>query len=204
MKAPAETLNDLLGRVATPLKDREFSRKGSSFYLRRHANWGVLNIQKSSRSTARATLFTVNVGVALERLLRFFGRPVTKPLLDDCHWVMRLGALVDGHSDKWWTIDVNTDSEALGREIEGMLLDRAIPETERYLEDSALRDLWLSGRSPGLTEIQRLMNLVVLLAEIGPQERIEPAVRQLRDLSAGKPTQGKVSWLLTKLENAAV
>ena len=56
----------------------------------------------------------------------------------------------------------------------------AVPEISRYVSDEALRDLWLSGRSPGLGEYERLRYLAVLLKAISPGEHLEPTLEALR------------------------
>lgn len=111
---------------------------------------------------------------------------------------MRLGFLQAGR-DKWWTVDQGTALDSVEQEIRQLLCERGILEIEKHLDDANLRDLWLSGRSPGLTEIQRLMNLVVLIKAIGPPDLLDRHIEQLTRKTANKPTAGKVTWLLGRL-----
>ena len=55
---PTVSFKELLSLVATRIEEAGFHRKGSSFYLREGGNWGVVNFQKSGKSTADAILFT--------------------------------------------------------------------------------------------------------------------------------------------------
>jgi hypothetical protein len=52
-----------------------------------------------------------------------------------------------------------------------------VPEIMLYKSEDALRDLWQSGRSPGLTEGQRIICLAALLKEMGR----ELELRKLED-----------------------
>jgi Domain of unknown function (DUF4304) len=203
MAMVAEAYGLLLAGLTNELKGRGFSRQGSSFYLRKGNNWGLINFQKSTKSTADSILFTVNLGVASERLRRFFsGQKAELPGVSACHWSMRLGFLQAGR-DKWWTVDRGTVLDLVEEEIRHLLLERGIPEIEKHVDDASLRDLWLAGRSPGLTEIQRLMNLVVVLEAIGPTDALEVNIEKLREKTANKPTAGRVTWLLSRMRNTA-
>src|SRR5258708_3250043 len=53
------------------LRAAGLTRKGDTFYLNSAGNWGVINFQKSTSNTADEVKFTVNLGVASARILRF-------------------------------------------------------------------------------------------------------------------------------------
>ncbi len=179
----------LLSDIGIKIKPFGYKRTHSSFTLQEDGNWGIINFQKSTESNSETILFTINLGVASSRLLRFFATKYTQngPNIWDCHWGVRLGHLLQG-KDIWWTIETKTSIEILGEKLWTDLQDKCIPEIARYIHDPDLRDLWLSGSSPSLTEFQRLINLSVLLKEIGPQELLEPVLSKLNQISLGKPT----------------
>lgn len=204
---PAEGFKVVLREaIVPPLKAAGFARRGQTFYRRPADGWEVFNVQRSRFNTAATVLFTLNLGVASARLLRFFapGRfavaePKTRPEIWDCHWQQRLGFLLPARLDTWWAIEAETPLAPLIREIGAHLRDLAIPEIARHASDEALRDLWLGGRSPGLTDFQRLLNLTVLLEALGPRERLAPVMDELRRISAGKPFAGLAEEQLRKL-----
>jgi hypothetical protein len=194
----------LLTELGPVLSEQGFRRRGQRFHLRGGDNWALVEFQKSTKSTREATIFTVNLGVALGRLLTFAGVDTARPpSIDQCHWSERIGFLV-GSRDKWWTIDQATDVGALDEELRREIVDRGVPEIKRLLSEEALKILWLEGRSPGLTDIQRLKHLSVLLKALGPAEQLEPTLRRLEDLSAGKPTAGMVKHHIDRLNATAV
>ncbi len=165
----------LLSYVNAKIIPFGYKRNKSNFYHREDGNWGVINFQRSTKSNKNIIIFTINLGVASSRLLSFFAINPSKsgPNFEDCHWQKRMGHLVQG-KDVWWSIIQNTQIEILGEEIWLHLLNLGIPEIAKFIHDQNLRDLWLSGTSPSLTEFQRYLNLSILLKEIGPIELLEP------------------------------
>jgi Domain of unknown function (DUF4304) len=174
--------------VAPALKPHGFSRNRQTFYCRSQNNWGLIDFQKSWQSDRETLHFTVNLGVASERLLRFFSPDkIKRPSIWDCHWQIRLSYLMN-KNDVWWKVDEQTSIDDLGKEIVNPLVNRGIQEINHHIRDESLRDLWISGQSPSLTEFQRLMYLSVLLKELGPSELLEPTLTKFKQVSEGKPS----------------
>lgn len=163
---PSDAFKVLLNHVKPVLREIGYTRSRARFYTRHHGNWGVIEFQKSQRTDKKHLVFTINLGIASARLQQFYsGNSILRDLkIDACHWNERIGALLPGKPDKWWTIADGTHVDDLCTEIQSILVDVASVEIERYICDEALRELWLSGRSPGLTNFQRLRNLSVFLA----------------------------------------
>src|SRR5262249_52151371 len=150
------------------------------------SNYALINFQRSVKSNSSTVVFTLNVGVSSGRLLRFSGRQVGfKPAIEDCHWRLRVGDLLQEAGDKWWTVDLNTPLQPLADLITEVLVNKAVPEIEKHVSDGSLRDLWLSGASPGLNEFERLKNLSVLLKALGPPDRLEAVLEEMSRLTKG-------------------
>jgi Domain of unknown function (DUF4304) len=187
--------------VAPALKPYGFSMNRQTFYCQSQNNWGLIDFQKSWHSGEETLPFTVNLGVASDRLLRFFSPDkIKRPSIWDCHWRIRLGYLMN-KEDVWWKVDEQTSVENLGKEIVNPLTNRAIQEINHYISDESLRDLWISGQSPSLTEFQRLMYLSVLLKELGPEELLEPTLLELKQISEGKPSAVTAELHIEKLRD---
>lgn len=199
---PADKLKELVGRIAPVLKGHGFSRKGLTFYINRDGNYGLINFQKSTKSNSDMIIFTINIGVISRRLLQFFSaeQRSTDLFVDNCHWRERIGFMLPTRQDKWWTIEANTSTEHLAEELCEYIVSLAIPEINKYIEDEALRDLWLSGRSPGLTNFQRLMNLSVMVKALGPSDELESVMRDLQQAVEGQPTASVAERHLRRLE----
>lgn len=141
----------------------------------------MINLQKRTGSTRQFVRFTINLGIFSERISSPFRAPSGgPPSIWICHVRERIGFLLPVRQDCWWEIDACTSVDALADEIKGHLMKVAVPEISRYVSDEALRDLWLSGRSPGETDLMRLRYLAVLLNRIGPEEHLEPTLEALR------------------------
>jgi len=199
---PTVSFKDVLSIVVTRLGEVGFRRKGSSFYLREGSNWGIVNFQKSGKSSADVILFTVNVGTASGALLNFSGlRASEVPRIDQCHWRKRLGFFFSDPSDTWWRIDTMTSPSAVGEEIVDALLKLALPEMKTYMSDASLMELWTSGDSPGLTDVERLRYLSVLLKLKGSVDALNNAKDRLQRMSEGRPSASAVASHLRRLDN---
>jgi hypothetical protein len=201
--AAGSLFKDMLDSMIAPkLKGRGLLRRGKSFYLQQDGNTGLVNFQLGVKSAADVTIFTVNLGIASGRLLKFFNSPSRNSStlhVNDCHWRQRLGFLLPEHTDKWWRIDDEISRTQIGQELCCRLISSAIPEMTRYVTDEALRDLWLSGPSPGLTNLSRLMNLSVLVNEIGPSSALGPVLIEFRRAAENAISPGVVERHLKRL-----
>lgn len=198
----SELYKELIKEIGSLLKEKGFSRKGNCFYLRQRNNWGLLDFQKSRKSTADEIVFTMNLGVCSGRLLEFFSPDLLeqKPSIEVCHWHERVGFLLPERQDKWWLIRAAEPLDSLVDELKGSLVRVAIPAIEQHLSDGQLCSEWLSGKSPGLTDIQRLVNLSVLLKVSGADSALREILKELEEKSAGKPTALMVKQHLQSLE----
>ena len=67
------------------------------------------------------------------------------------------------------------------------MVDSALEDLAAHSSDERLRDDWLSGRSPGITKVQRLMFLALILNDIGPRHLLEGTLAELRAVLADGP-----------------
>jgi len=82
----------LLKDLRPVLAEHGFRRKSQNFVIESPQCWGIINFQKSLYSSAGRKRFTVNVAIAVKRILRFYGEPANAPPLHyKCHWEVRLG-----------------------------------------------------------------------------------------------------------------
>ena len=202
MRLPATNLfSELLKEAEELLKRVGLVRAKQKFSIRQNSNIGLIDFQRSTKSSSERVVFTVNIGVWSDRIARSSStstksEPTT---IEDCHWRERIGFLSPDRQDKWWLIESPSDMDAIHTTLLPLLENVAVPSLLRHLSDAVLRDEWLEGNAPGLTTLQRLMYLIVLLKEIGPTDRIEEVVLELRQESEGKATEATVLRHLTKL-----
>ena len=145
-----------------------FKRADASFRRPLPEVTQLVSFQKSRRSTKESVLFAVNLGVASKRILAEGGFDSGEPTVDRCHWHRRLPSCQDPTREGWWTVRDSSSCDDAAADILHALKAFGLPDLESLQSDAALRDMWLTGRSPGLTEVQRLVNLSILLQAIGP------------------------------------
>lgn len=187
---PRKLFTEMLSTIVRPsLKMMGFTKTKHTFYYSNEGNWGMINFQKSSRSTSGEIIFTVNVGVASSRVLTFLSRMDAnkKPNIWDAQWNVRLGHLLPENDDIWWTLNQRTSIDELGQYLLENISNYALPAIHKYIKDESLRDLWLSGKYHWLTNFQRLLYLAWLLKEIGPSELLEETIDALRKESENEP-----------------
>jgi hypothetical protein len=144
---PAEAFKRVLSQgVAPAFKAGGFIKVGPTFYLREAGNWGVANFQKSSSNTAEHIRFTLNLGIYSARIAKGLGeRQITRPAAWHCQCELRSGLLRSDPHDLWWSIDGDTDLDALGAELASHVGSLAIPWVKQHVTDEALRELWREG-----------------------------------------------------------
>jgi hypothetical protein len=185
------------------LNARGFSRRGYSFVKRHNGNGLLVHFQVwKERSTAAEIIFTVNLGVLSKRLLWLADNrdPPKVQSIGECHWRERLGVLLPARRDYWWSVD---DTRIAGSvtELEDALGSFGLPAMERVASDDDLRNLWLSGRSPGLTSFERLRYLSLLLVEIGPRSELDGVLAELRSQSKGMPWEQTAEQHIRRIDS---
>ncbi len=172
------------------LKRRGYSAKGSTF-ARLHPSGNSLLIasQRSTKSTHLETLVTLNYGVYSAQIGRWLeDEPTAARDITRAHWRRRIR---ESGREKWIRIASESSNEDASRELLEQL-SLAATDLENHGSDENLRDDWLVGVSPGLTEIERLLYLAILLHQIGPRDRLAEVLAALRSLVEGRPQEGIV------------
>ena len=136
--------------VAELLKKHGFRKNGLRFSADRGDAQLLVGFQSSQMSDKTQLMITVNLTIRLGQLDRdpsiFRG---------DGHWRTRIGSFMEKPSDYWWACRSDEDAIQAGKRITMLLETAALPEMERLASAEALAALWVSGQSPGLTQIQR-------------------------------------------------
>lgn len=185
-------------RVSPRLKEAGYRRSGLRFERDAGEALAIVQFQRSRRETG-CDRFTVNVGVASKRLLTFEGLSGTRLEFDQFHWKKRLGRTTDDPHDEWWELCSETDVDSIASRVVSILVADALPQLDRMSSDMALTSEWLEGRSPGLTELQRLMGLTVLLDVDDKRQLQAEYIQKLKDYGNAKGLRGRVGVHLEDL-----
>ena len=147
-------LKPVLTALSAILKPRGYVRSGSTFRLRNSDTVCIISLQSSTSSTSALARVTVNLGVHVP-VLQDPERPES-PSAWSTHWHQRIGHLLPEKNDVWWAIHSVEEGSAIATEIVGCMERFGLPALAQVSTVSALRRLWESGGSPGLTEAQRV------------------------------------------------
>lgn len=188
----------LLAAVADALKDRGYRRSGKILWRSSNEGWAIVEFQRSTKSSADVTTFTVNLGTASKALCRFFGRPETVPSFEECHWKQRIGFALPTAEDRWWHL-AGSDVSGVTSEVVEALIRYGLPVVEAHMSDESLKEEWMSGHAPGITETDRLKYLSALLKVRGELSESAAVGARLEESTAGRPTAGLAEMHLRKL-----
>lgn len=148
-------LDNLIASIAEVLEPKGFERRGKVVRGISDGSAKIIEFQKSDKSSDNLVLFTINVGIVCGDLLDAGDVDVKKSTIVDAHLRCRLGMLSDTPGDAWWELTAASDWSSLARELSVLLVAKAVPFLEKYARTELLIALWESGRSPGLTNVQR-------------------------------------------------
>ena len=154
-----EALDLVIDETAKKICGLGFRRRGSLLRAVSQGNAGLVEFQKSTKSSADHILFTVNLAVVCGALLEPEQSSLEKVRSPEAHLRQRVGMLMPGRPDKWWEIRNGVDVGALADEVSTLIATDAAPYVARYLDPGELIALWETGQSPGLTETQRVRYL---------------------------------------------
>ena len=162
---PSEVFGQVVKTVAERLHPLGFLRRGTALRIMGPGACGLIEFQRSTKSSQGKLLFTVNLGIVCGDLLESGPTDLPKAKVTDAHVRLRIGMLLPNCPDKWWEITTSTDSDALAEEVADLVLSKAAPYIHHYLNTDSVVALWESGQSPGLTNGQRINLLAVLKAK---------------------------------------
>ncbi len=176
MATAQSMLRELLRvHVAPALRAHGYNGSGQNFHRRIDGNWAAINIQRDRYSTADEVRFTINLGTASTVVRMEDGEAPDDPADEvRCHWRTRLGDLLPGHRDTWWTVNARMRSaelDVLGETLATHLVDAALAMLDRMAPDEAILRTYLNGEpKPGLSSAD--MDVIgPILRRLGPAER---------------------------------
>lgn len=176
-----EKYKQLLIEVEVLLKKQGFTKKGSSFYILKDNNWGLIDFQKSRDNSIDSLKFTINIGISSTTLRSFFEENLKdKPSIIDCNWQKRVGFLLPINKDMWWQITNDTNLASLQNEINLIILSLVIPYINSKISDINLETNWQNGISEGLTDYQRCRNLLILM-KYNKRNNIDSVIENLKN-----------------------
>ena len=140
--------NHVLGPVG-------FKRRSSTFRLIDQGNCGIIDFQRSDKSSSEKLIFTVNICVVCGELLDGAPSQLDQVPITSAHLRHRVGKLLPGRPDKWWELSSPTTMASVSQEVISLIETQVVPYIKKYLSTNELIELWRTGQAPGLTAIGR-------------------------------------------------
>jgi len=138
--------------VASRLSVQGFAQRGLALHKNVGSNVAIIEFQLSDKTSKECVVFTVNLAIVCGELS---GTAPRDARIMGAHLRQRLGFLLPQQADKWWEITAQTNVLALADELSRKLEEFGVPYLDEYLDSRTLIALWESGKSPGLTAVQR-------------------------------------------------
>jgi hypothetical protein len=160
-------IDPVLLALAVLLRSRGYIKSGSTFRLRTLDTIFIISLQSSDSSTSTLAKVTVNLGVHVPAL-QDPQRPEKNPSASSVHWHERIGRLMPEKRDIWWSIHSAEEAASVAPIITRCVEQFGIPALAEVSTVQALKRLWESGCSPGLTEVQRVRHLQALSQVVAP------------------------------------
>jgi hypothetical protein len=119
----------------------------------------LVELQCSQEANQAQLSVTVNLGVYAPMLVDAGIREYIRPSIPQAHWRERLGILMPERRDKWWTIEDASQAAAAGADIAASVQAYGLAPLTKIGDLAALRRIWETGASPGLSDYQRRRHL---------------------------------------------
>jgi hypothetical protein len=140
MATAHDTFTEMIKIGVRPrLKALGFTGSGTTFVWPSTSVFCQLGFQRSQFSNRDALKFTINVTAAdksaweLARQTRphLPAKPSPNTFYGTHIWQRRIGELLPGGEDKWWTVDANQEWRALADEVVDAVTRFAVPEMQQ-------------------------------------------------------------------------
>lgn len=199
MALPEQLFRRLLKELRPLLAREGFRRKSQTFIIESPECWGMINFQKSLYSPAEQKNFTINLAIAAKRIMLFHGESAAQaPRYYAGHWVIRIGELLPGRSDRWWTLSDEHSYDVVATEVTKHVIELAGPLIRTHISEEGLLALW-DGKHFGGFEYPVLKHKSILLAERGELEKLPAMFDRIREICRGSAAEAGAEEHIVKV-----
>jgi hypothetical protein len=126
---------------------RSAGLRGSAgrYYMPGLSCFALVGFQKSTSSTGRAVIFTMNLKVVSREVWKLARvdkswlpeTPAPNTSYPVAEWSPRIGSLMPGGQDHWWWVRPGQQLESLGAEVIEALTDYGLPALQRAVRQAS-------------------------------------------------------------------
>jgi len=128
--------------VSPELRKLGFTGSGQVFELVNPDVWLLLGIQKATGGSASQLRFTLNVAAVpkgkwqemIDAGAKYPARPSPNKVYGKWAWWARIGELMPGGQDFWWTVTDETVPDELARKVVSACANYALPALQEQLQ----------------------------------------------------------------------
>lgn len=190
------------GRCRAVLSPLGFRRAAPQYWRMVDGLSQCVNFQASAWGSHEKGCFTINLGVSSPMLYETYtGTPLPRAPAAAL-WPVneRIGKLMPDRKDHWWDVDANTDVDALGEEVAGVIRDYAVPWLTSLATREALIRAIAHGTTPlGMFALHVPIALAIFAAEDGDTARAASILGAALDDIRGKPGERMVRHIGDRL-----
>lgn len=198
-----DILKEIIKSITPFLREKGYSKKGNSFYLRSDSNFGIINFQKSQDGNKDEVKFTLNFGVysdVLGKVVDFDYDNSKVPDVWSSQWQARIGNFMpDGH-DFWWKIQAEDNLFEIISNIIDNIQNIILPEIDKRLTDEGLMKSLIKGDFIRSTAVEKFKYLTLFLKAKGDIETLNEVVEKFMQQPDGKKYHDIVKEHLQELE----
>jgi hypothetical protein len=121
-------------KIAPNLRSAGLKGSGQNYSLKSESHWALIGFQKSTSSSSLEVKFTINLYVVSKKEWEagreessYFPAKPTANISWRIGWNKRIGFLLPGNSDFWWSLTENTDLNTISQNIIESITEKAIP-----------------------------------------------------------------------------
>lgn len=122
-------------RLGPFLRSRGFAKSARNFHCRHGDVWQVVNVQASQGNNRDNGKFTINLGVYHPEVAALVGSVAQgKPKEYQCTIRTRIGDLMPGKADFWWSLNADSDPDSISAEVCSVIQTVGLRWLERGLD----------------------------------------------------------------------
>ena len=130
-------------KVAPNLRSAGLNGSGQNYYIKSDSHWALIGFQKSTSSSSLEVKFTINLYVVSKKEWEagreessYFPEKPTANISWRIGWNKRIGYLISGNSDFWWSLTEKADLNKISQHVVESITEKAIPAMRAQMQNA--------------------------------------------------------------------
>jgi hypothetical protein len=130
-------------KIAPNLRSAGLNGSGQNYSIKSDSHWALIGFQKSTSSSSLEVKFTINLYVVSKKEWEvgreessYFPSKPTANIRWRTGWNKRIGYLLAGNGDFWWSLTEKTDLNIISQHILESITEKAIPVMRAQMQNA--------------------------------------------------------------------